>query len=141
MFGHSLCFAAGAIFGNSDCSNNQDVSGEVRKVVILIRGILMFLVVAGATTTVAVVTTMQDKASEDKMDLVTTIEWNELPASVSTTVETTSLPEVNITETILPVFSSTTTKATATVTTPTTTVTTTTLTTTTKPDISCEFHH
>ena len=40
----------------------------------LIKGILMFLVVAGATTTAAVITTMQDKAQEDKIDSITTME-------------------------------------------------------------------
>ena len=78
MFGHGICFAVGAIFGISDCSNREDVPGEVRKAVILIRGILMFMVVAGVTTTAAVITTMQDKLHQDKMDLITTTTENDL---------------------------------------------------------------
>ena len=119
LFGHGICFAVGAIFGISDCSNREDVPGEVRKAVILIRGILMFMVVAGVTTAAAVITTMQDKAQEDKMDSITTLE-NDFNASVSTTLETTEA-----TETISTAISSTTTIET-------------TVTTTMKSD--CEFH-
>ena len=78
----------------------------------------MFMVVAGVTTSAAVITTMQDKAQEDKMDSITTLE-NDFNASVSTTLKTTEA-----TETISPVISSTTTE--------------TTVTTTTKSE--CEFH-
>ena len=118
LFGHGICFTVGAIFGISDCSNREDVPGEVRKAVILIRGILMFMVVAGVTTTAAVITTMQDKPQEDKTDLITTTTENDLTAPVSTTLATT---EVNFTGTIFP----------TTVTTPTATTTTTRTTTTT----------
>ena len=63
LFGHGICFAVGVVFGISDCSNHhQSVPGEVRKVALLIRSILMFMVVAGVTTAAAVITTMQNKA-------------------------------------------------------------------------------
>ena len=88
LFGHGICFTVGAIFGISDCSNREDVPGEVRKAVIFIRGILMFMVVAGVTTTAAVITTMQDKSDKEKMDLVTTTTENDLTASVSTSLKT-----------------------------------------------------
>ena len=105
MFGFAICCAVGAIFAKSDCcSHNQGVSGVTGKVVSLIKFILMFLVVAGALTTAAV--------------LVATTMGNDFPASFPTTSKTTLLTEVNLkTETILPVFSSTTIETSVTLTT------------------------
>ena len=140
IFGQAICFAVGEIFGNIDYSNNQEVSGKTRKVVVLIKVILMFLFVStGVITTATVITTVHDKAHEEKVDLISTIE-NDLTASLSTTVKTTSLTEVNFTRTSSPVFSSSTTETTGTISTTILTTTTTTWTTTTTPEISCEFH-
>ena len=110
MFGYAICCAVGAIFAKGDCcSNNQDISERTSKMVRLLKWIILVLVVAGAITTAAVFgrTTLQDRANENKVVLITT-KKNDFPVSVSTTLRT-SLTEPNLTGTILPAFSTTTT--------------------------------
>ena len=109
MFEYAICCAIGAIFAKGYCcSNNQDISERTRKMVRLLKCIILVLVVAGAITTAAVLgrNAVQDRANENKVVLITTME-NDFPDSVSTTLKT-SLTEPNITGT-MPAFSTTTT--------------------------------
>ena len=100
MFGYAICCAVGAIFAKGDCcSNNQDISERTSKMVRLLKWIILVLFVAGALTTAAVFgrTTLQDRANENKVVLITT-KKNDFPVSVSTTLRT-SLTEPNFTTT------------------------------------------